>query len=1110
VSAADPLQWNFQPAPSGTNEVLERGLDILDFAVGNDGTTVYAVGKTYGGYSGTTVTVNITYNSPNAVAETYDITYVDQDGVAANAGTISVSVNATAGATATLTLAGTDLGIHDLTTLAVDATDAVAGEIIITDDASDTVLGSFNAALGAAGEFVDGGIAGDMSKFYKSTNAGKTWVDKSDAPSLAVTNSMYVAVAPDAPNIVAIADGGVGNNPSVYISTNGGATFGQLGTTLQDKAGAVTADEIYGVEIAAQIGGGTRYVACPGTSNAGENNAPALYYFNLGAASPVWKNAVTDFAPPGINFTVGAQDTFRAVAFSPNFPSDYTAVAITESAGYDGQLELHVLSFNAWKWDANLFPNYPSVIATGALTASSYTVQRASVALSPDYTGSDEVLRVAFVGYAATDNASEAGAIVRCNDVVTPKVILPSADIASVDYDGTNLVAGSYDDNTVYRCADPLSTTPTPLPARSFKRIGVDTTNANIPGVDDQVIVAWNGADVLGAKQGDASAFSVSSDAGMTWNDISLIDSALTTIDDIYVTPDGSAWYIAANDGQEASLYRNSGGWQRVLCVDSAAANIVRGAPDDNNSIYVVAKAGTAMYYSGDTGQSRWYSRTAPGAVTDMAVESSDVVYVGVGGSVRKSVNSAFTWGPPKTPELSGDGVATMLSLGENNLILGGNAGHVSYTTDGASSWVKIGPSITAGANLQVTATGLESGEYIFATGSGNSAVYRWKIGSMGWTNMNAHANYASSYGIALNSGALYVLQSDGVDSAIDRTLSPTIPEPIPGGAAWSTLPATGYAFNSTPSALKISTGSVKLWAVKTAGAPPAPAAYQYEDTLVDTAPALVGPEDGTLIQVNSITGLANSVAFTWKRVSLATNYKLYIALDKSFLESVYSPTVMGGGKPTVSAIVNPADATLVPGTTYYWRVKVNNDGPIESKKSETRSFTVQPGSAAVPTVGSPANGSTIKSTQPAFSWNPVSQATTYEFQLASSTNFAIPLYSLKLAVTGIRPDVTLEQGMTYFWRVRAIEPVKGDWSTIANFAVAEAEAAPPPPVKVEQVPAPIINIPAAPPAQEIIIPEAPQPPAPIAPGYIWAIIIIGAVLVIAVIVLIVRTRRTV
>ena len=60
----------------------------------------------------------------------------------------------------------------------------------------------------------------------------------------------------------------------------------------------------------------------------------------------------------------------------------------------------------------------------------------------------------------------------------------------------------------------------------------------------------------------------------------------------------------------------------------------------------------------------------------------------------------------------------------------------------------------------------------------------------------------------------------------------------------------------------------------------------------------------------------------------------------------------------------------------------------------------------------------------------------------------------------------------------------------------------------IEQVPAPIINIPPAPPAQEIVIPPAPEPAAPISQGLLWAVVIIGAILVIAVIVLILRTRR--
>jgi hypothetical protein len=223
-----------------------------------------------------------------------------------------------------------------------------------------------------------------------------------------------------------------------------------------------------------------------------------------------------------------------------------------------------------------------------------------------------------------------------------------------------------------------------------------------------------------------------------------------------------------------------------------------------------------------------------------------------------------------------------------------------------------------------------------------------------------------------------------------------------------------------------------------------------------------------------------------------------------------YSPTdggthgPFGSSMPTLSYVV---ETHFTPGTTLYWAVAAG--APIPGKMSEIRSFTVQPGVAAVPTIGSPANGADNIGVNPAFSWSPVTGATKYEFQLAVSTNFATPLYSEQLAETGIRPAVALVPGTTYFWRVRAIEPVMGDWSTIANFTVAAEVEPAPPPVEIVQTPPPVIEIPPAPPAQEIVIPPAPAAEE-IAPSYIWAIIIIGAILVIAVIVLIVRTRRQV
>jgi hypothetical protein len=170
--------------------------------------------------------------------------------------------------------------------------------------------------------------------------------------------------------------------------------------------------------------------------------------------------------------------------------------------------------------------------------------------------------------------------------------------------------------------------------------------------------------------------------------------------------------------------------------------------------------------------------------------------------------------------------------------------------------------------------------------------------------------------------------------------------------------------------------------------------------------------------------------------------------------------------------------------------------------------FTLQAGEAAVPIIDSPVAGAKGVSDKPAFSWIPVTNTTKYQFQLSEGTAFAVPMVDETTMTTAIVINITLEPGKTYFWRVKALEPVESDWSAIGSFTVAVPEEPAPPPITVTQQAPPQITVttPAPPPAVTY------QPPAEekIAPAYIWAIIIIGAVLVIAVIVLIVRTRRSV
>jgi len=988
--------------------------------------------------------------------------------------------------------------------------------------------------------------ASSATYLLQSTFGGGMWSDiTARLPGKAagsVTNELYdidtvdmVAMAPDDPNVVVVVDSSSNatDQVGVAISANGGATWSSMGSI-----GALTTTQLKGVSISPVVTGGIRYVSVYGTNG---TDTPVLYYYNYGAGVGAWKNAMVDFLGTLPTAAV-ALDSVEAVAFSPNFPSDYMAVALSADSGNTsvaGTLNLHILSFNSFKWDSVIAAGYPVNVTTGAAANTALTVNKASLALLPDYDGGDESLRIAFVGAAITYGTSEVGGIWRCYDSAPAARIYGSATagiaVNSVAFDGTNLAAGSYLSNNVLRSADPLVTSPTFLGARNLKKIGVD--DAGI----DKVIVKFGGETLYGAKLGSASALSKSTDYGNVWNDFSLIDGGddvvpflgnpafqaflgAGTITDIYMTSAGDPWYLAAKDTNNTAVYRISMfAAQRVLCVPGAVDLILRGIASDPGVVYAAAKAGTDIYYSADGGTTRWYKRVAPQSIQDMAAESKETVYIGqnAGVNVYKSTNSGFTWSAGVNTKFSTGSINTMLSLSENNLLVGSTTGGVNYTTDGGTTWVTtFGTALAGGTGaVQIAATGLTVGSFIFAAPNGSNGVYRCEIGPSNpfgefkTMNMPAASYSEVNTGLMLTNGVLYAISANATSSYINRTLMPAIPgthtAPYWGTRFPSTTAGSGFVFNLTPSALRVSAGppgSIMLYGVSNAAT--GTSVWYFEDSVATNGPKITGPADKAFVEMNAISGNAYLANLTWSRISKATAYTVQLALDPKFASIVTAYPVTSSLDP-VSQIV--LGTTLQPGTTYYWVVFAT--APLTSAWSEVRSFTVKPGAASVPVIAAPANGVTLTSTKPAFSWSPVSGTTMYDFQLSEGTAFAAPVYATQVANAGVQLplNVTLEQGKTYFWRVRSLQPVQGDWSTIANFTVAEPVVVPEPtpPVVVKEMPAPVINIPPAPPAQQIVIPPAP-PEKVINPTYIWAIIIIGAVLVIAVIVLIVRTRRTV
>jgi hypothetical protein len=947
----------------------------------------------------------------------------------------------------------------------------------------------------------------------KSVNAGRTWTALTTG--LAATD--MVAMAPDKTNFVVFADA---TAFTVAVSQNGGSLFSALGA-VRDTANINAATAINGIDVSPTVSG-INYIAVAGTDAGGQSE---LYFFNMGAPIANWAGARTDF-PPSTAITppgASAVNNLMAVAFSPNFASDYVALVVEEDVTGTRTL-LHEYSFNSFDYNDSTYAAYPVVL--DAVTVG--PMVKANIVIAPAYYGGDESTRTVFV---SIDGAAADDAVYRVNDIAPAALAWagPAPSVYSIAYNGTTLVAGAAATNIVYTNAAPLSPTNIFLPNRAVKRSG-----GNMAGITN-VSVAWSGTNVISANQAATnSAFSVSTDNGLTFNDISLVSMVGFNINDFVVPADGVNRYVIADDGAVTSIFYFDGTyWMRTRTVAALGPYVAAASPTNFSILYIVDTASRAIFYTNNAGVSNWLPRTVPNVPAgafpvDIAVESDSVIYVatstGAAGAVIRSATSGFTWGPALTPTAMVD-VASITLVGVNNLLAGGTAGEVAYTTDGGLTWIPTAPVVAApGNSIYLAADGLTTGSNIYSVDSANIFIRRWTIGvSTNWGVFPIGANPALylSTGIALVDGTLYVVGTTGADSVLTRSLNPAAI--VPAFASTTAIaaqvfpPVGASVLNVVPDVIKVSAGNT-LWFTDVA-APDRILTYTDSLAPLSAAPVLQNPIDGAIVQVNNLTGIAYNITLIWANASFATSYRVEIALDSAFT----NPVTPAGGVPVVAnpallsqlVSVGPTGTIVVnfqPGQQYFWRVRA--DLPFFSAYSATFSFTIMPGQALVADLSAPANGGTVPSTNPSFSWTPLGGVTSYDFQLDTSTTFTAPLYAATAYGGGLDlpASINLERGRTYFWRVRALTPIQGEWSTIGNFTVATLETTSTVTTVTPTTTTVTTTQITIPPATSTVItfPAGTSTVNEVNPTYIWAIIIIGAVLVLAVIVLIVRTRRSV
>ena len=261
------------------------------------------------------------------------------------------------------------------------------------------------------------------------------------------------------------------------------------------------------------------------------------------------------------------------------------------------------------------------------------------------------------------------------------------------------------------------------------------------------------------------------------------------------------------------------------------------------------------------------------------------------------------------------------------------------------------------------------------------------------------------------------------------------------------------------------------------------------------------------------------TATLNWGTLTTADTYSALV----STTATVPAPGA-GIGVAVTSTTQTAAVTTLTAGTTYYWKVRV--ELPLRSNYTTIGSFIptlvapITPVGAAM----TPAAGATAVSTTPALTWPVVAGATGYVVQLAEDPTFAILDASATTTSTFFVATEPLAYSTVYYWRVRATSATSDSAWTTGIFTTA---AKPVPQAEFPEIvfpdPLPPVEIVEStivieqPPKTEIQIVEVektvPVPvtiPQPIPSYLLWTIIAIGAVLVIALIVLIVRTRRAV
>ncbi len=530
-----------------------------------------------------------------------------------------------------------------------------------------------------------------------------------------------------------------------------------------------------------------------------------------------------------------------------------------------------------------------------------------------------------------------------------------------------------------------------------------------------------------------------------------------------------------------------------------------------DNTIYLTQKVNAAppanvplnKFVKSVDGGKTWTSGTIIGSVKASAFAPIDGsnYWIGSAAGIRSTSTA--------TVYLNGTAPMAIIALPGCMLIWGGD-GNWWYSTDNGVSFTNTNSLEAIGGQSFTWTFGFDGTNWTIYIVDASNNIQSYTVGvSATWAiyknasiwpaTMDAVSSISNAPG-----GVWYFTSTGDTDGQVWRSTNfaaavPTI-EPIAGTAPT----ALGGNIASIPAlAAQANAAGNNVLYTNIAGTATATAYGPVWKTYTDSvlaAPKITAPAANASVPA--------TFDVTWDAVAKATAYDVQVAYDAAF-SNIAASTANHAS--TVWTQVE-----LLPGKTYFIRVRVAENAPMASSWSAAVTFTTMlpsSGSLVIDATGRiyPTNGATGISINPAFTWGSVGGAATYDFKISSKADFSDTIDSATgLKTTVYSAAVALKAGTTYFWEVRAVNgAITGDWVTNAFTTAADVTVGPSStaPVITVTVPTPTFTIPQA--TVNVSIPPITGPAADnTTPAWVWVIIAIGAVLVIAVIVLIARTRR--